>query len=81
MKSNKERRIRGNMQVTMLEYKETDEIKHCIEKAKELMQEIIDKTIEDGKKEGKYAPGFEYPANQAAFAQMELNKILKIIEG
>jgi hypothetical protein len=67
------------MQATILDHENTAEIKCCIETAKQLMQEIIDKTIEDGKKDGKYAPGFDYPAKQAAFAQMKLNRVLEII--
>jgi len=67
------------MNAIILNHKETEAIKYCIKKAKDLMQEIIDKTIEDGKKKGVYAPGFEYPANQAAFAQMELDHVLEII--
>lgn len=67
------------MQAVILNTNDIKRIHYSIEKAKEYLQEIVDRTIKEGKAKGIYAPGFDYPARESSFAMMELDKILETI--
>jgi len=67
------------MNAVILTSKEKIVIVEKLHKAQNHLQYVISKAIEAGKKAGIYAPGFDYPAKQAAWVLTELHEILELL--